>query len=267
MTRNTLNPMSLSLLALLAGASLCTIPGCRGDRFEKPPRQFFPDMDDSPKWKPQTKTELFADGRAMRQPVAGTVAFGASADPADAKRAGYLREDAAFNTGKGKDGKPLTRMPSSVTVDMKLIERGQERFNIYCSVCHGYQGQGDGLVGAQYAVVPANLTSENYTDTTKDTGTDGHLFDVIRNGLWDNAGGMRMPAYGHAINPSDAWAIVAYIRTLQAVRSGTRADVPEAMLQQLDAKRPPAPAATPAATPSTTPAPTSAPAGGSKGGK
>src|SRR5690606_10218147 len=91
-----------------------------------------------------------------------------------------------------------------------------------CSACHGYtgvggQGEGSGTVGRLWSYAPANLTAELYRDRSTDQGKDGYLFHVIREGLVNPDGTWRMPPYGHAVNEADAWAIVAYVRTLQAV--------------------------------------------------
>src|SRR5262245_2019454 len=118
--------------------------GCQGDREDKPPRQFFPDLDDQQKWKPQEQSGFYADGRTMRRPVAGTVAFGRDplvVDPAKdpwgahfmEERGDLLREDKALYEGLAEDGKTyLDKIPIPVT--MELVKRGQNRFSIYCSV-------------------------------------------------------------------------------------------------------------------------------------
>ncbi len=227
-------------LVLAAGAiALAALAGCRGDRSDSRPRQFFPDMDDSPKFKPQTQTPFFADGRAMRRPVEHTVAFGAMADAADPSRESYLKDDAGYYFGTGADGKYLATIPPRVTVDMKTLERGRERFNIYCSVCHGYDGYGKGTVGAQWQGVVANFHDAKFTDPAQDQSKDGYIFHVIRNGLPadDPKQPMRMPSYGYSVNEQDAWAIVAYIRTLQAQQSGSPADLAPAAREALEKTR------------------------------
>lgn len=219
-------------LALLGALPL--MGGCRGDRTDKPPRQFFPDMDDQPKLKPQSETQFFADGRSQRLPVEGTVPFGAhdvqpgAGDDSDwarmrvKDRADMLQDDETYYFGlvAGSAGSETPRyaqrMP--VTVNRELIERGAERFNIYCSACHGYDALGNdsGSVGRLMNVRPVNLLDAKYRDRAGEFGSDGYLFHVIREGLWSPDGANRMPAYGHAVDEHDAWAIVAYIRVLQA---------------------------------------------------
>ena len=230
---------------LLATSAL--FAGCRGDRSDKPPRQFLPDMDDQPKWKAQSQSEFFADSRTMRRPVEGTVAFSRHAiDPGVAsgsewgqmyatERADFLEED--FPLYYGTDGQTSFIDFIPVDVTKELIERGEERFDIYCSICHGAAGEGRGMVGRRWAITVANFHDEKYKDVAQRTGKDGYLFDVIRNGKYatvdvvggypTHSGSQTMPAYQHAVDAHDAWAIVAYLRTLQAASDATLDDVPE----------------------------------------
>ncbi len=206
----------------LAAAALAVLPACRGDRSKNPPRQFLPDMDDSPKWNPQSQSDFFADGRTMRQPVQGTVPFGRfDFDPSQTwaqslpaafsdHRKDLLKVDSSFYFGRDEAGEVVDRIPVAVTSD--LLALGQERFNIFCSVCHGYYGNGQGTVGVRWMNLPANFHDDKYKDRSAETGKDGHLFEVVRNGF------NTMPGYAHAISESEAWAIVGYIRTLQAAR-------------------------------------------------
>lgn len=224
-------------IALIAGlAAMAALTGCRGDRTDKPPRQFFPDMDEQPKVLPQTATNFYEDGRSDRSLVARTVPFGATPhDPnvtAEADWAGDIRADRDRMLGTDPvmylgimPGSTVEEpvyadyMPVEVTRD--LILRGQERFDIYCSACHGYTGvggkdEGAGTVGKLWSYAPANLNADLYRDRSTYQGKDGYLYKIIRRGLQNPDGTYRMPAYGHAVNEADAWAIVAYIRTLQA---------------------------------------------------
>lgn len=267
-------------LALLALATLSVaLPGCRGDRDDEPPRQFFPDLDDQQKWNPQTGSEMFADGRTMRPVVPNTVAWGRSVATGDEAWAGhwktqrtdFLKPDDVFYTGiegTNADGTPkyVRSIPKSVTVDAATIQRGQERFNIYCTACHGYTGDGQGMVAkAGYNPVIPSYFDATFSDATNVRSLDGWIFHTIRNGKPDaaNAAILTMPSYGHALNERDAWAVVAYVRTLQAARSGSIADVPAPKQDALRAKpKPVPPAATPAAAPApTTPAKTPATGG------
>ncbi len=217
-------------LAALSGAALT---GCRGERTDKPPHQFFPDMDDQERFKPQHETEFFADSRSQRPSVAGTVAYGrAPIDHEAAVEAGWgdtyeiqrerlIKDDQSvyFGTTDAPADEAAHYIPSiPVEVTMDLIREGQKKFDIYCAVCHGYEGDGKGTVGDRYAVRPANFHDPKYTNRDDILGRDGYFFHVARNGLYDPAGAMRMPSYGHALDEQEAWAVVAYIRTLQASR-------------------------------------------------
>jgi mono/diheme cytochrome c family protein len=257
---------------------LAALAGCRGDRSDKPPRQFFPDMDDSPKWKPQTESPFFADGRTMRLPPEGVVAYSrVSLDPEAWRnepwaarwldqREDLLKDKDGLYRGVDAQGNYLLRVPVAVTREM--IERGRDRFDIYCSACHGYLGDGKGLVGTRFAIPVANFHDPKYTDAAQRTGTDGYIFHVIRNGVGgpdasplsspgageashDHSGHdgavaepaaapvLTMPSYAHALNERDAWAVVAYLRALQASRSGTLEDVPEEDRAWVAGMRPP----------------------------
>lgn len=290
--QHTMQQSRVLLLAGLGLAAVAALGGCRGERTSTPPRQFFPDMDDSPKNKPQTQSKFFADGRAMRQPVAGTVAFGGSAtlpgqfdgdkpspearpesmdmtrDLLAADRTRLLKDDSApgmtgFYTGVLPTGEYLDSVPSAIKVDREFITRGQTKFNIYCSVCHGYDGKGKGTVGQAWSYGLPNFYDTKYQDSKEKTGKDGYLFTVVRNGVIGPDGSSKMPGYAHAINERDAWAVVTYLRALQASEKGTMSDVPDAMKPTMSeqmrtgAAKPAAkPAGSPApAAPSTTPAP------------
>ena len=261
-TTRTMPHLGAALLSVTAALAMSAMPGCRGDREDKPPRQFFPDLDDQPKWKPQTKTEFYEDGRAMRVPVPGTVGFSRVgpvseedwAAPWQQERTDLLRGDALFYEGTTGEGTYADVMPVQVT--RELIARGENRYNIYCVVCHGYAGDGKGMVGQQWSYPLPNFHDPKYVDPTVLQGKDGYLFHVVRYGVpGANPGDpLKMPAYGHAVDAHDAWAIVAYVRTLQAAYKGALTDVPDARRQELERAKPATPAPAPAA-PSTTNAP------------
>ncbi|MFP3940264.1 MAG: c-type cytochrome [Thermoanaerobaculia bacterium] len=147
-------------------------------------------MDDQPRYDAQEASAFFADGKAMREPVAGTVALGELAD------------EPAFATGRTSAGEPVARLP--VPVDDALLARGEERYGIYCGPCHGADGSGQSMLRERSGVATADLLQERLVQET-----DGHLFDVITNGL-----GL-MQGYGYPIEPRDRWAIVAWVRELQ----------------------------------------------------
>lgn len=221
--------IALALLCPLAAP----LAGCRDQRSNKPPRQFFPDMDDQERFKPQRETQFFADGRSQRPSVAGTVAYGRApidhdaaseagwGDSFETQRARLLKDDQSvyFGTTSAPSDQPAHYIRDiPVEVSMDLIRKGQEKFDIYCAVCHGYEGDGKGPVGLRYSVAPANFHDPKYTNREDILGRDGYIYHVARNGLYDPAGALRMPGYGHALDETEAWAVVAYIRTLQATR-------------------------------------------------
>lgn len=263
------------MLTVAAMVGVAGLAGCRGDRSDKPPRQFFPDMDDQPRFNPQSETQFFADGRTMRQPVEGTVAFGVSPAIIEAdwnehalrERAKLLKEDDRVFRGRNPDGGDyLTRFPVEVTPE--LLTRGAERFGIFCAVCHGYQGEGatqdtGGMAGRYWLAPVPGLHTEQYL-AGGEKGQVGYLFEVVREGVWGPDGANRMPGYAHAVDEYDAWAIVAHVRALQETRRGTIDQLPEADRRRLQASVGPAaspvnsteqPSSTPAqeATPAPTP--------------
>jgi mono/diheme cytochrome c family protein len=182
---------------VLAALSVAALTGCQQQ------------MAYQPSFKPQDGNELFADGRAARPLVANTV------------YRGNLRADDALWTGK-VNGKEVDKFPISIT--QEVIERGQQRFNIYCQPCHGRLGDGNGMVVQRGVSRPPA-----YTDDRLLTAPVGHYFDVITNG-WG-----RMYPYDH-IAVRDRWAIVAYIKALQLSQHATINDVPENERAELQKK-------------------------------
>lgn len=210
--------LSYFLIAVLIVASA----GTRGTKSEKTPLQIFPDMKAQDKIKYQTTSGFFADGVGARMPVAGTVPVGFSL-PKKAAADGALPEVFGFSNGldfysTGKigdtfgDGFPLTELSIDDPVEgKKFLERGQQRFNIYCAVCHGASGNGKGVTSA-YGILTAFNFQQNGNTDPANVGAyraTGQIFDTITNGK-----GLMGP-YGGNIPVRDRWAIIAYIRTLQ----------------------------------------------------
>ncbi len=158
------------------------------------------DMHDQPKYKPLRESDFYADRRSSRPIIEGTVARG------------QLQADSYYYTGK-INGQPGTEFPFPVT--QQVLERGQERFNIFCSPCHSRLGDGNGMIVQRGLKRPPSFHEQRL----RDIGV-GHFFDVISNGF----GGMG--EYGTQIPVRDRWAIAAYIRALQFSTGATRADVP-----------------------------------------
>jgi hypothetical protein len=171
-----------------AGLGLMLVLGCRQD------------MQDQPKFIPQRGTDFYADGRSVRPQVENTVGRN------------QLHEDSYFYTGltNGKEGEG---MPFPVT--MQVLERGQERFNVYCTPCHSRVGNGIGMI-----VERGYAKAGSFHSARLESAPLGHFFHVITNGYG------AMPDYAAQVAPADRWAIVAYIKALQLSQKATQADVP-----------------------------------------
>jgi mono/diheme cytochrome c family protein len=167
------------------------------------------DMHDAPRYEPFEASTFFSDGQSARPLVVGTVARG------------LLRDDDHLYTGKIQ-GVLAETFPMPVTED--VMARGQERFNVFCSVCHGRTGVGDGMIVQRGFRQPPSLHEARLRNAPV-----GYVFDVVTNGF----GAMQDRA---ALVPvTDRWAIAAYVRALQASQSATEADVPAARRPELDA--------------------------------
>jgi mono/diheme cytochrome c family protein len=194
--RRHLRALGLTLVSVLF------LSGCaRGCTSSRPPIHVNPSMDDQPKVRPQTASNFFYDGASMRVPVPGTVAIG------------ELQEDVAFFTGQEVDGQFVAEIP--VTVDEALVERGGQRYEIYCQPCHDTRGDGRGILFQRGGVPTASFHDEQYL-----AYPDGQIFDVITNGI-----GL-MSGYRWPIPPADRWAIVAHVRTLQREQLARAANAP-----------------------------------------
>lgn len=165
-------------------------------------------MVDQQHLKPLAEDDFFADTRGSRVPPQHTVARG------------QLRADEQFFTGKIGDQLAGT-FPARITREM--LNRGQERFDIYCAVCHGRTGEGNGMIVQRGFPQPPSLNDQRLRDAPV-----GHFFDVMTNGY-----GVMYP-YASRISPEDRWAIVAYIRALQLSEHATPADADAAGAKQLE---------------------------------
>jgi hypothetical protein len=175
--------LGAALIALAAGV------GCRQD------------MQDQPKYIPLRPSDFFGDGRSERPLIEGTVARG------------HLDDDAAYYTGRGPDGKFVDEFPFPVTKD--VIERGQDRFNIYCAPCHDRLGNGNGKIVRRGYRHPPSYHIDRLRQVP-----NGYIYDVITSGFG------AMPDYAAQIHPPDRWAIVAYVRALQLAHNAKIDDVP-----------------------------------------
>jgi hypothetical protein len=165
------------------------------------------DMADQPKNRPLSPSPFFADGRSERPLLENTVAHGSIAD------------DELF-VPKESNAFPLPLTP-------ELLQRGQERYKIFCTPCHGIQGDGNGMVSMRGMKHPPS-----FHDSRLLAVTNGYLYDVITNGF----GGMLN--YSAQIPPADRWAIIAYVRALQLSRNAPLSDLPPALRDKLNAGGP-----------------------------
>src|SRR5262249_5093014 len=181
--------VSVSLWQIILLCVLCvSVAACRQD------------MHDQPKFVPLRASTFFADNRSARPLVAGTVARG------------HLHDDLLLYTGK-TNGADATVFP--FPIDARVMARGRERFDIFCSPCHGRTGMGDGMVVRRGYRRPPNYHQDRLRDAPV-----GHFFDVITNGFG------AMPDYAAQTRPEDRWAIAAYIRALQLSQHASAADAP-----------------------------------------
>jgi mono/diheme cytochrome c family protein len=199
------------ILLVVSWIPLVMIARARTVKSEKPRIHIIPDMDNQPRFKPQQRNPMFADRRGMRPPVEGAVARG------------ELRADPAFNRGLADGDDPtswITEIPVPWT--MQTMRRGQQRFEIFCSPCHGLSGDGTGTVSKRAEELQEGTWTPPvsfHTELIRGRQA-GHLFNTMTNGI------RNMPAYGPQIPVEDRWAIVAYLRALQRSRGSTVEDVP-----------------------------------------
>lgn len=158
------------------------------------------DMQDQPKYKPLGQNSFFPDGRDSRPIPRGTIARG------------DLNDTDAYHTGASK-GVFLDTIPAAI--DVSLLNRGRDRYDIFCSPCHGRLGDGNGMVAQRGLRAPADF----HTDRLRSV-PPGYIFQVISDGYG------AMGDYGDQIPVDDRWAIVAYVRALQLSRDASVNDVP-----------------------------------------
>ncbi len=198
------------IVTIFVVVALVSVLGFRGTKFTSPPLDVFPEwafpgMKYQPKYRPQGESAFFADGRADRAPVAHTVARG------------MLREDDALYLGKDGAGAFVRGFPAAVKVDVKFIERGRDRYAIYCQPCHGALGDGNGVT-KRYGMG----ATPSYHDDRLRTMAEGELYNTITNGK------NTMLPYADKLAPEDRWAVVAYVRALQRAQQGKPGDVVDA---------------------------------------
>lgn len=208
---------------LLAFGLLLTVllAGCRGHQSERPPIHPHLGMDFQEKFQAQDYNPFFEDGASMRKPVTGTVARG------------QLKDNPRLHAGRTPGGEYVETVPVDVT--RQVLERGQDRYEVYCTPCHGKTGAGDGIImRGDYGYTPA---SSYHVERLRQV-PDGYLYDVIANGV------RNMPAYGQQIPVRDRWAIVTYIRALQRSQNARPEELPSDVASRLEANTSTAGAAT-----------------------
>src|SRR5580692_3746792 len=203
------------LVTLFLLVVLVSVFGFKGRPFTHPPMDVFPEwafpgMKYQPKLTQQVASNFFADGRSDRAAPANTVAssYGPAGQP--------LRSDDFLYLGKAPDGTFARGFPSSIKVDMKLLERGRDRFTIYCSPCHGAVGDGNGIT-KKYGMG----ATPTYHDDRLRKMAEGEIFNTITNGKG------QMNPYADKLRPADRWAVIAYVRALQRAQTGSVSDVPD----------------------------------------
>jgi hypothetical protein len=203
--------LALSLFVILSS----TLVSCRGDKSAE--TQILPirNMVDQTSYGPQSINEFYKDKQAARKPVSGTVAEG---EDNSNKALAYGLESGTVS----ENPKWVTKFP--IILSNSVLERGQDRYNIYCSPCHGYAGNNDGLVtkAAGGTIRPANIHDKDKTDLPI-----GKIYDVVTNGLnnWN------MPGFAEQMSVQDRWAVVAYVRALQVSQKATAKDVPQSVVK------------------------------------
>ena len=209
--------------------------GLRGQKSGQPPIEIFPDMDRQPRVNPQTRSEFYADGRAARPPVDGTVPLGYAmpmhklVDGSVGQATGPYKQ-IIFSSSPGylDTGKMGENWGTGIPFEISpaIMGRGQQRFGIYCAVCHGATGAGNGIA-QRFGL---NTVQSLLQDRIR-VMSDGEIFDTISHGK------NTMMGYGDRIQVIDRWAIIAYLRALQKSQGGsTSADLPEEERAKLESQ-------------------------------
>ena len=183
--------------ALFVGAAWCAmaLSGC-----DMALRQ---DMADQPKNRPLSPSDFFADGRSGRPLLENTVARGAI-------------ENDVYNVSKDYAGYPLR-------VDEKLLQRGEDRYKVFCTPCHGLQGDGQGMAAVRGMKHPPSFHIDRLRQVP-----NGYVYDVITNGFG------AMYSYSERVPPRDRWAVIAYVRALQLSRNAKASELPEDLRQKIE---------------------------------
>tara|TARA_B100000530_G_scaffold263422_1_gene176325 strand:- start:94 stop:735 length:642 start_codon:yes stop_codon:yes gene_type:complete len=185
------------------------LAACQGDLSSEPPVHLNQNMDQQNRHEAQEETSVFENGRAMRNHLEGTVPVGS------------LREDPRIYAGKTAQGDFLKTLPAEapkgekLELTKELLERGRERYDVFCTPCHDAQGGGKGVVVDRGMMQPPSFHDERVLAMPI-----GQLYDVVTNGA------RNMQPYRTQVNVRDRWAIAAYVRALQMSRRAPLSDVP-----------------------------------------
>ncbi|MEI8290438.1 MAG: cytochrome c [Verrucomicrobiota bacterium] len=199
--------LSILLIAAAIGAAAFAILGFQGKLSRNPPLELFPDMDRQAKLRPQETFKFMPNGVSSQLPPAGTIARSEAIQTAGGVV--YRFEDSPVNTGRVAGTTNFVEA-NPLAVNLKLIQHGRERFDIYCAPCHGRLGDGNGItkkIGVMAAA--ANLHDRRIVELT-----DGEIFNTVTYGK-----GL-MGAAGPLISTEDRWAVIAYLRALQLSHLG-----------------------------------------------
>jgi len=194
--------ISIILIGAALGAAIVGIAGFRGGLSRKPPIEVFPDMNRQLKLRPQEPNPFFPNGVSSQLPPSGTIARSEPMQTINGPV--YPFEDAPVNTGR-VTGTTNFVETNPLPVTDELLQRGHERFDIYCAPCHGRLGDGNGIT-KKLGVMPAVA---NLHDQRIVVMTDGEIFNTITHGK------STMAAYGPLMPAQDRWAVIAYLRALQ----------------------------------------------------
>lgn len=228
------------LLLTLVTILVVSIAGLRGCKTKRPPIEIFPDMVRQPKVKAQATSGFFADGSGARLPVPGTVPAGYTEPVCPTGSNNVMAGPYEAVIFSGQEGYASTGKKGNTwgnglpfTATMATLERGRERYQIQCAVCHGATGAGNGIATKYGLVGVANLNQQRLRDMT-----DGEIYNTIANGK------NTMLGYGGVIQVPDRWAIVSYVRALQRSQNATLDDVPASERTALQVTNAPASPAT-----------------------
>ena len=195
--------------------AVVVILGFRGDKSEKTPWMIFPDMDNQPRYKPQATNDYFENRMDDRPKPAGTVIRGQGWELKETFSADFREtydNSTVFFEGKNPDGSWATGFP--IDVDNQVMELGRQKYDIFCTVCHGEAGDGKGIT-SKYGILASNLQLPMYREMA-----EGEIFNTITHGK------NTMYGYGAKIDPEERWAIILYVRALQRSQNATVEDVP-----------------------------------------